>query len=173
MTECTCNTSSTEHVDHSPTCPESKCDCLEHVTKAANSADLGASTPVPESKPTEAEIKEWRGRNFTVRTPVVKACGHHLNLQSFPSHSNCQDCWEAFLSNNPNGVEMVHKTLMEQGTQGAIKQFGKKLVKMFGKFLKKQLLQQYASAQVQAASGIEGNQLQVPDIKAEVESGIR
>jgi hypothetical protein len=62
---------------------------------------------------------------------------------------------------------------MEQGTQGAIKQFGKKLIKFFGKFLKKQLLQQYASAQVQAASGIEGNQLQVPDIKAEVESGIR
>ena len=135
--------------------------------------DLGASKSVEQPKPTEKEMREWRGRNFTVRTPVVKACGHLLNLQSFPSHSNCQDCWEAFLSNNPNGVEMVHKTLMEQGTQGAIKQFGKKLVKMFGKFLKKQLLQQYASEQTKAASGIEGNQLQVPDIKAEVESGNR
>jgi hypothetical protein len=62
---------------------------------------------------------------------------------------------------------------MEQGTQGVTKLYGKKLVKMFGVFLRKQLLQQYASAQVQAASGIEGNQLQVPDIKAEVESGIR
>jgi hypothetical protein len=135
--------------------------------------DLGAAKPVEQPKPTEKEAREWRGRNFTVRTPVVIACGHSLNLRSFPSHSNCLSCWEAFLSNNPEGVDQVHKLLMEQGTQGVTKLYGKKLVKMFGVFLRKQLLQQYASAQVQAASGIEGNQLQVPDIKAEVESGIR
>jgi hypothetical protein len=44
---------------------------------------------------------------------------------------------------------------------------------MFGVFLRKQLLQQYASEQTKAASGIEGDQLQVPDIQTEVNSGIR
>jgi hypothetical protein len=122
--------------------------------------DLGASAPVPERKPTESEVREWRARNWTVRNPKVKACGHNLSLLSLPSHANCYDCWEAFLTNNPDGMSMVHKVLMEQGTQGAVKLFGKKLVKMFGKYLKKQLLQQYVGEQV---SGIEGSQLQVPD----------
>src|ERR1019366_58410 len=30
MDDCTCNTSSKEHVDHSPTCPKGKCDCEEN-----------------------------------------------------------------------------------------------------------------------------------------------
>src|ERR1035437_10100990 len=58
-------------------------------------ADLGASKPIPEPKPTRKQIGEWRNAKFTVRHSTVNGCGHKLDLRQFPSNANCWDCWEA------------------------------------------------------------------------------
>ena len=198
MDDCTCNASSTEHVDHSPTCSKGKCDCEENnngtdirtsdnfgdtatdsnvlhpapsgdvitlteEAKALVDADLGASKPIPEPKPTRKQIGEWRNANFTVRHSTVNACGHKLDLRQFPSNANCWDCWEAFFSVSPEGVASVHQLLLNGGTQAVVAMHGKKFTKMFGKFLQKKLLKEYASPAVQAASGIEGSIMNVKE----------
>src|ERR1019366_8212706 len=117
-------------------------------------ADLGASKPVPEPKPTLAQVKAWRAANFTVRHSTVNACGHKLDLRIPPSNANCWPCWEAFFSVSPEGVASVHNLLLEGGTKAVIALHGAKFIRMFGRFLQKKLLLQ-ASPQVQAASGIE------------------
>jgi hypothetical protein len=125
--------------------------------------DLGASKPVPEPKPTLAQVKAWRAANFTVRHSTVNACGHKLDLRQFPSNANCWPCWEAFFSVNPEGVASVHQLLLNGGTQAVVAMHGKKFTKMFGKFLQKKLLKEYASPAVQAASGIEGSIMNVKE----------
>jgi hypothetical protein len=126
------------------------------------STDLGASKPIPQPaykpQPTQHSI--------------VKACNHKIDLNHFPTHSNCWDCWQAFFSVSPEGVASVHQLLLQGGTKAVIAMHGAKFVKFFGKFLQQKLLQEYASPAVQAASGIEGS---IMDIKAESEGtlGIR
>ena len=124
--------------------------------------DLGASKPIPQPQPKQQPIQH----------SVVIACGHKLDLRHFPDHANCWDCWQAFFSVSPEGVASVHQLLLEGGTKAVVAMHGKKFVKHFGKFLQQKLLKEYASSQVQAASGIEGSIL---DIKAESEGtlGIR
>ena len=131
-------------------------------------ADLGASKPVPEPTPTRKQIGEWRAANFTVRHSVVNACGHKLDLKQFPSNANCWECWNAFFSVSPEGVASVHQLLLNGGTQAVIAMHGKKFTKMFGKFLQKKLLKEYASP----ASGIEGSIMSVTEEK-EASLGIR
>lgn len=124
--------------------------------------DLGASKPISQPQPKQQPIQH----------SVVIACGHKLDLRHFPDHANCWDCWNAFFSVSPEGVASVHQLLLEGGTKAVVAIHGKKFVKHFGKFLQQKLLKEYASPQVQAASGIEGSIL---DIKAESEGtlGIR
>lgn len=147
-------------------CPD--CNSTEHracpVTVAVTSADLGASKPIEQPKPTRKQIGEWRNANFTVKHSTAIACGHKIDLRRFPSNANCFDCWEAFFSVSPEGVASVHQMLLDGGTQAVISMYGSKFTKMFGRFLRKKLLTEYASKQVQAASGIEGSIL---DIKEE------
>ena len=131
------------------------------------SPDLGASKPIPEKKPSSKEIGEYRNRHFTVRHNTVVACGHKIDLGHYPSNANCWPCWEAFFSVSPEGVEQVHQMLLNGGTQEVTRRFGSKFVKNFGKFLRNKLLTEYASREVQAASGIEGAIL---DVKAESEA---
>lgn len=119
-----------------------------------DSADLGASKPVPESKPTLAQVKTWRNANFTVRHSTVNACGHKLDLRNFPSNANCWHCWEAFFSVSPDGVASVHDLLLTGGTKAVIAMHGAKFAKMFGKFLQKKLMKEYMQT---LPSGIEGS----------------
>ena len=135
-------------------------------------ADLGASKPVAQPKPTEREIREWRARHWTVRHAAVVACGHKLEDGHPPKHVNCEHCWYALFETTPEGVASVHDMLLKGGTQAVIAVHGKKFTEQFGKYLRKKLLQQYATPEVQAASGIEGSIL---DVKAESEGtlGIR
>lgn len=125
--------------------------------------DLGASKPIAQPVPKPQPLQH----------PVVITCGHKLDLRKFPDRSNCWECWRAFFESNPEGVSSVHELLLNGGTKAVTAIHGKKFVKAFGKFLQKQLLKQYASKEVQAASGIEGNQLSVPDITQEANLGIR
>jgi hypothetical protein len=130
--------------------------------------DLGASKPVPEPKPTLAQVKAWRAANFTVRHSTVNACGHKIDLRATPSNANCWPCWEAFFSVNPEGVASVHQLLLEGGTKAVIAMHGAKFTKMFGKFLQQKLLKEYASPAVQAASGIEGSIMSVKEEVSEL-----
>src|ERR1019366_1464193 len=134
-------------------------------------SDLGASKPVPEPKPTLAQVKAWRAANFTVRHSTVNACGHKLDLRQFPSNANCWPCWEAFFSVSPEGVASVHNLLLEGGTKAVIALHGEKFTKMFGKFLQQKLLKEYASPAVQAASGIEGSIMDLSRIEHCRENG--
>ncbi len=130
-------------------------------------ADLGASKPIPEPKPTLAQVKAWRAANFTVRHSTVNACGHKLDLRNFPSNANCEDCWEAFFSVSPEGIASVHDLLLKAGTKAVIALHGAKFTKMFGKFLQKKLLSQA----VQATSGIEGSIMDLSQIEHCRENG--
>jgi len=133
------------------------------TNKPMEPADLGASKPI-EHKPTSKEIGEWRNANFTVKQGTVKACGHKFDPHTFPKQANCWDCWEATFSSSPEGVASVHQLLLTGGTKAVVAMHGQKFTKMFGRFLRNQLLREYASKEVQAASGIEGS---VMDIQAE------
>ena len=117
--------------------------------------DLGASKPIPQ--PT---YKQQPTQHAT-----VNACGHKLDLRQFPSNANCWHCWEAFFSVSPEGVASVHNLLLEGGTKAVIAMHGAKFTKMFGKFLQKKLLKEYASPAVQAASGIEGSIMSIAEEK--------
>jgi hypothetical protein len=137
------------------------------VDRGLTDADLGASKPLPEPKPTLAQVRAWRAANFTVKHSTVNACGHKLDLSHYPSNSNCWDCWEAFFSVSPDGVASVHNLLLDGGTKAVIAMHGAKFTKMFGKFLQKKLLSQA----VQAASGIEGSIMDLSQIEHCRENG--
>ena len=124
--------------------------------------DLGASKPIAQPEPKQQPIQH----------SVVIACGHKLDLRHYPDHANCWACWNAFFSVSPEGVASVHQLLLEGGTKAVVAMHGSKFTRQFGRFLQQKLLKEYASPQVQAASGIEGSIL---DIKAESEGtlGIR
>jgi hypothetical protein len=111
---------------------------------------------------------------MTIKHPIVKACGHKLDMHHEPKHSNCEHCWRALFEVGFNAQEMdrLHSLLMNAGSKFVVKLYGKKFLKAFGAWLKEQLLRQ-ASPEVQAASGLEPEQTiegAVLDIKAEAQS---
>src|SRR6202521_1658244 len=87
-----------------------------------DSADLGASKPVPVAKP---EPKR------TLEHAVVKACGHSIDLRHPPTQANCEDCWTAFFTLAVD-TPSLHKILVAQGRVGLVAIVGKKFVKSFG-----------------------------------------
>ncbi len=153
--------------------PEEPVNVITDALSAPKEADLGASTPVPQTKPTESEIREARARHWTVRHATVIKCGHKLDVRHFPTRVNCEDCWEVFFELNPEGVAASHDVLLKYGTKPLIGMHGKKFVKMLGKHIQKQLLKNYAAPEVQVEASIEGGQLEVLDVKEEASFGIR
>lgn len=119
-----------------------------------NDTDLGASRPI--SQPV---YKQQPTQHST-----VVACGHKLETGHLPKHSNCEDCWFALFETSPEGVASVHQLLLEGGTKAVVAMHGSKFTKMFGRFLREKLLKEYASREVQAASGIEGSILDVKGV---------
>lgn len=109
-------------------------------------SDLGANKPVvkvedpPKMRP--------------VQHGVVVACGHKLEHGRFPRQANCFDCWEALFETTPDGVQSVHSLLMQSGTQAVEQMHGKKFVKMFGRYLRKKLLEMHKQ-KTSEAPGIE------------------
>lgn len=119
-----------------------------------DSADLGASKPVP--------VPEQVQRPFQL--PTVVACGHKLDTRRLPVHANCFNCWEAFFETNAQHLGNVHQTLMTEGSAGVTRLYGEKFTKMFGKYLRKQLLQK---VQAPSSPSVEGATLEVPSITLE------
>jgi hypothetical protein len=155
--------------------PEEPVNVITDALSAPKDADLGASKPVAQPKPTEREIREARARHWTIRHATVIKCGHKLEAGHLPKHANCEHCWFALFETTPEGVASVHDLLLHDGMQALVAMHGAKFTKQFGKYLKKKLLKMYASPKVKAASGIDGGQLEVLDINAEKEAtlGIR
>ena len=122
-----------------------------------DSADLGASKPVPVAKP---EPKR------TLEHAVVKACGHSIDLRHPPTQANCEDCWTAFFTLAVD-TPSLHGILVAQGRAGLERMVGKKFVKYFGKHLQNQLRAPVEVPQVEPS--IEGSVL---DVGAEREASL-
>lgn len=145
----------TEHEYHNEACG-----CMpmpEPVTVTLDSADLGASKPVPVDKP---EPKR------TLEHSIVKACGHSIDLRHPPTQANCEDCWTAFFTLSVD-TPGLHKILVDQGRVGLERMVGTKFVKQFGKFLQRQFRTPVEVSQVEPS--IEGSVL---DVGAEREASL-
>lgn len=114
-----------------------------------NNTDLGASKPVPQP--------EYKPR--PLQHPTVIACRHKLDTLRLPVHANCDHCWDAWFEANAQHLGHVHDALMAGGTKGLVSVYGAKFAKEFGRYLRNQLLQQYAKP---AEVGLE-----VPSIDAQ------
>ena len=125
---------------------------MDDAKAAMDSADLGASKPVP--KPV------YKAR--PVEHATVVACGHKLEAGHFPRNSNCEDCWFALFETTPEGVASVHQLLLTDGTRAVTAMHGAKFTKHFGRYLQSKLLGLHQQSGEQIAEG-----LQVLDINAE------
>jgi hypothetical protein len=56
----------------------------------------------------------------TCHLPVVKACGHRLDLHVQPSHRNCEDCWFAFFNTHGELCRQLDEMHMSEGGDSAI-----------------------------------------------------
>ena len=92
----------------------------------------------------------------------VVACGHALEANHLPKHSNCEDCWMALFETSPEGVASVHQLLLSGGTQAVIAVHGAKFTKHFGRYLQSKLLGLHQKSSEQIKEGLE-----VLDINAE------
>jgi hypothetical protein len=116
------------------------------TTRALDSADLGASKPVPQPVQKAQPIQH----------STVVACGHSLEAGHFPRKANCEDCWYALFETTPEGVASVHSLLMQEGTQAVERMHGRKFLKHFGLYLKRKLLALHSTPTSDA--------LEVPDL---------
>jgi len=78
------------------------------------------------------------------KLPIVRGCGHSLDLTKQPVHRNCKACWTAFFRNQPEMSENIAKILVEnpmviEGTRErhpAEFVFGKKFLQRFHEYCK-------------------------------------
>lgn len=119
------------------------CGCMPASPPAVvylpDSADLGASKPVPQPQPKLRPLEH----------PVVISCGHSLDTRHFPVHANCEDCWLAFFESNSAGLASVHELLMVDGTRAVTAIHGAKFTRAFGRYLQNQLLKMYQKPQTE------------------------
>jgi hypothetical protein len=123
-----------------------------------DSADLGASKPVPVAKP---EPKR------TLEHAIVKACGHSIDLRHPPTQANCEDCWRAFFASG--FTSEIHNMLTEYGRAAVEKVIGKKVMKRFGEYLKNELMAYTPEEIAKVEPSIEGSVL---DVGAEREASL-
>jgi len=129
---------------------------MNETPPTLDAADLGASKPVP--KPPEPKQQP-------TQHPLVKACGHSLDTRHFPTHANCEDCYEAFFQENAAGLASVHQLLLADGTRAVTAIHGAKFTKALGVYLRKQLLKMHQQthteiqAQVKDITGLEAPSL--------------
>ena len=89
---------------------------------------------------TERQIRAARRQWVTLRHGMVRACGHKIDLSRQP-RNNCEWCWEAWLKTSDGLLVVLHETLVNKGLAALKAQYGNKLVKMFKRFLDKELQQ--------------------------------
>ena len=72
----------------------------------------------------------------TCHLPVVKACGHRLDLHVQPSHRNCEDCWFAFFNTHGELCQQLDEMHTSEGGDSAIIQLqGAKFLHRWKQFM--------------------------------------
>ena len=90
--------------------------------------------PIVPPKMTRKVWKEMMRIHFTVRRPIVKSCGHKINITSDP-RNNCPDCWFAYFSNNKPMTEIADDCFRNAGRDILERSRGKKFTRMFLRFM--------------------------------------
>jgi hypothetical protein len=100
--------------------------------KLADSAQ--ASLTPKEVIPTLSEIKQARRVYWTVRNPIVQACGHKLKEMAEPKN-NCEYCWFTFFNTYGELTKSVDEAFREHGKDFVVNLRGTKFVKNFTRFM--------------------------------------
>jgi hypothetical protein len=95
------------------------------------------SIPLQREQPnlSEGEKKKLRKQYVTIQHPIVKACGHTLDLSRQPRHNNCQHCVFAFFQNHGELVQQLDE-MHTSGKDALIIQLqGKKFYRNWRRFM--------------------------------------
>ncbi len=84
---------------------------------------------------TELQLRQLRGKYFTVRHPRTIGCDHHQDQINEPTFRNCESCWYAFFSTHGELVNVTHEAFSEHGPEFVEKLRGRKYVRMFTRFM--------------------------------------
>ena len=84
---------------------------------------------------TELQLRQLRGKYFTVRHPRTIGCDHHQDQINEPTFRNCESCWYAFFSTHGELVNVTHEAFSEHGPEFVEKLRGRKYVQMFTRFM--------------------------------------
>lgn len=87
----------------------------------------------PELTPTL--LASLRGKYFTVRHPLLKECGHKIDMIAEPRHRNCENCWWTFFNTHPQLVETADQFFRTQGKKAMVGMRGDQFVKMFVRYM--------------------------------------
>ena len=84
---------------------------------------------------TELQLRQLRGKYFTVRHPRVPECGHALDTINEPTFRNCQYCWFSFFTTHGELVNVTHEAFQEHGPEFVDKLRGRTYRIMFTRFM--------------------------------------
>jgi len=84
---------------------------------------------------TESQLRELRGKYFTVRHPRVPECNHKSDVINEPRHRNCQHCWFSWLESHQELVKVADEAYIEQGKEFLDKMRGKTFRIMFCRYM--------------------------------------
>jgi hypothetical protein len=80
-------------------------------------------------------LRRLRGKYFTVRHPLLKDCGHRLDMINEPRHRNCENCWFQWFNSHPGLVEVADQMFRTQGKVAIEGMRGKRFVRMFVRYM--------------------------------------
>ena len=83
---------------------------------------------------TELQLRQLRGKYFTIRHDLVKECGHKIDRMNEPS-IGCEWCWWTWLSGHGELVKTTDEALQEHGKEFVIKLRGRRYLKYFLRFM--------------------------------------
>ena len=109
-----------------------------HDAPDAGGNQATATAPAPRA-PNRMEIGRMRRQYLTITRATVDACGHKFNHEKQPT-DNCPDCWYAYFKTSVN-MDELHQQLSipKFGPLVLTREYGAKFVKMFRRFLTREL----------------------------------
>jgi hypothetical protein len=81
------------------------------------------------------QLKELRGKYFTVRHIPLEECGHKLDALNEPRHRNCETCWWHWFETHPALVEAVDDAWRTQGKRLVVNLRGTHFATMFARYV--------------------------------------
>jgi hypothetical protein len=120
-----------------PQCSDEEFAAAEAHYAAEQAGQAELPTPSPETfdpakiRTQYKELLRWR---FTVRRPLVKQCGHKINIAADP-RNNCPSCWFAFFQSNGQITQIADECFTEAGRDVLERSRGKKFTRFFLMFM--------------------------------------